>query len=254
MALIRFACERIAAHGYTLHTTPDMVLHEVARGLGYSPRGNENESYLIEGTKLCLVATSEITLGGLYAGEIIEEARLPLRLGGFSHCFRREAGAAGHSGKGLYRVHQFSKVEMFVICEPPQAEAMLDEIVMIEEEIFRALEIPYRVLDMCSGDLGAQHCRKFDLEAWMPGRGGWGEVTSASNCTDYQARRLKIRYRHGTDIDLPYMLNGTAVATTRAILALLENHQHPDGAIAIPKALQPYTGFSVIEPKNKDRR
>ena len=252
MALIRLALDYIANHHYTLHVTPDVALQEVAQGLGYAPRGNESNSYLIEDSPLCLVATAEITLGGLDTNQILAREQLPLRLGGLSHCFRREAGAAGQVGRGLYRVHQFSKVEMFVICEPEGAEELHAEIVKIEEEIFQALEIPYRLLNMCSGDLGAQHYRKFDIEAWMPGRGTqgeWGEVTSASNCTDYQARRLKIRYRGPQGMRYPYMLNGTAIATGRAMIALLENHQQPDGSIAIPKALQSYVGFSAIEPR-----
>ena len=252
-ALIRLALDYIAARGYQLHITPDVALQQVAQGLGYAPRGAESNSYLIEESQLCLVATSEITLGGLYAEEILESEQLPMRLGGLSHCFRREAGAAGQMGRGLYRVHQFTKVEMFVICRPEDAEELHQEIVTIEEHIFQALQIPYRLLNMCSGDLGAQHYRKFDIEAWMPGRatgGDWGEVTSASHCSDYQARRLKIRYRGPQGTSYPYMLNGTAIATGRAMLALLENHQQPDGSIAIPKALQSYCGFSSIEPRH----
>ncbi len=252
-ALIRLALDYIAARGYQLHITPDVALQQVAQGLGYAPRGAESNSYLIEESQLCLVATSEITLGGLYAGEILESQQLPMRLGGLSHCFRREAGAAGQMGKGLYRVHQFTKVEMFVICRPENAEELHEEIVTIEEQIFQALQIPYRLLNMCSADLGAQHYRKFDIEAWMPSRasgGDWGEVTSASNCSDYQARRLKIRYRDRQGISYPYMLNGTAIATSRAMLALLENHQQPDGSITIPKALQSYCGFSSIKPRS----
>jgi seryl-tRNA synthetase len=205
------------------------------------------------------VGTAEITLGGLYQDRIIDEEELPLKLAGISHCFRTEAGAAGRESRGLYRVHQFTKVEMFVICRPEDSEAIHDEILAFEERFFQALEVPYRVLNIAAGDLGAPAYRKFDIEAWIPSRGeggAYGEVTSASNCTDYQSRRLGIRIRRTPEAgkkkgktEFAHMLNGTAVAVSRALITLLENHQRADGSIAIPKALQAYTGFDEIKAR-----
>jgi seryl-tRNA synthetase len=179
---------------------------------------------------------------------------LPLRVAGISHCFRTEAGAHGRESKGLYRVHQFSKTEMFVFCRPEDSEAELDRLLAIEQKIFDALEIPYRVIEVASGDLGAPAYRKFDIEAWMPGRGdngSWGEVTSASNCTDFQARRLKTRYRKadGGKPEIVHTLNGTALSNARAILALVEIHQRADGSIGIPQALIPFLGRDSIGPR-----
>jgi seryl-tRNA synthetase len=173
-------------------------------------------------------------------------------MGGVSHCFRREAGAAGQFSKGLYRVHQFTKVEMFVYAHPDASEAVHEELLAIEEEIFQGLGIPYRVVDTCTGDLGAPAYRKFDLEAWMPGRGErgeWGEVTSTSNCTDYQSRRLGVRFKEDGKNRYVHMLNGTAIAVSRAIIAILENNQQADGSVRMPEALVPYTGFSDIQPR-----
>ncbi|MCH2203072.1 MAG: serine--tRNA ligase, partial [Fuerstiella sp.] len=204
------------------------------------------------------VATAEITLGGALAGQILDVADLPVRCGGLSHCFRTEAGAHGRATRGIYRVHQFTKVEMFVFTAPDLdiSNAVHEDIVRIEEEIFQALEVPYRLIDTATGDLGAPAYRKFDLEAWMPGRaddGTWGEVTSASNCTDYQARRLNIRCRSterkGTQF--VHTLNGTAISCARAIIAILENHQQADGTVIIPRALRPWIGKDEILPAAK---
>jgi seryl-tRNA synthetase len=250
-ALVRFALDLLRARGFTLFQTPDLARAEVADGLGFAPRGPESNIYSVADTDLVLVGTAEITLGGLHRDEILDGATLPRRYCGLSHCFRTEAGAAGRAGKGLYRVHQFTKVEMFVVCRPEDSEALHAELLAIEEEIFRTLEIPFRVVDICTADLGAPAYRKFDLEAWMPGRGeggGWGEITSASNCTDYQARRLGVRFRdaEGGAVRLCHLLNGTAIALSRALIALLENHQRADGSIGVPKALAPYAGFDAI--------
>jgi len=256
LALQRFALDLLRAEGFTLHITPDLARESVLTGIGFNPRGPETQVYSIEDTDLCLVGTAEITLGGLYQERILEEAELPLKLAGVSHCFRTEAGAAGRESKGLYRVHQFTKVEMFTITRPEDSEAMHSELLAFEERFFQALEVPYRVLDIAAGDLGSPAYRKYDIEAWMPTRGesgAYGEVTSTSNCTDYQARRLGIRFRRKPEpgqkkgkVEFVHMLNGTAVAVSRAIIAILENHQRADGSIAIPKALQPHTGFSEI--------
>ncbi|MFW6363610.1 MAG: serine--tRNA ligase [Spirochaeta sp.] len=253
MALARFALERLQKHGFTPTITPDIAREEVVAGIGFQPRGEESNIYNLEGTGTCLVGTAEITLGGYHAGKMLSADELPIRLAGLSHCFRREAGAAGQFSKGLYRVHQFTKVEMFVYTTPDQSEAEHDRLCAIEEEIFQALEIPYRVVDTCTGDLGAPAYRKFDLEAWMPGRGDggdWGEVTSTSNCTDYQARRLNVRFKDADGkTQMVHMLNGTAIAMSRAMVAILENFQQADGSIRIPEVLVPYTGFDSIRPR-----
>ena len=251
LALQRFALDILVAAGFTPYITPDLARPEILDGIGFNPRGPESQVYSIENEDLCLIATAEIPLGGLYADAVLDEAELPLRLAGLSHCFRTEAGAAGRESKGLYRVHQFSKVEMFAIVTPEDSDAMLEELVAIEERILAALEVPYRVIDVASGDLGAPAYRKLDIEAWMPGRGdagAYGEVTSASNCTDYQARRLQMRFRRAgaKRPELVHTLNGTAVALSRAPIALLENHQRADGRIAVPKALQPYLGRKFL--------
>ncbi|TDJ18542.1 MAG: serine--tRNA ligase [Deltaproteobacteria bacterium] len=254
LALQRFALNIAIEAGFVPHTTPDLARRTIVDAMAFSPRGEETQIYSVEGTDLDLVGTAEITLGGLYADALLQETDLPLKLVGISHCFRTEAGAHGRESKGLYRVHQFTKVEMFVLCRPEDSEAMHEQILKIEERILQALEIPYRVIDVASGDLGAPAYRKYDIEAWMPGRGeagDFGEVTSASNCTDFQARRLKARFRRAVTKknELVHTLNGTAVALSRTPVALLENHQQADGSVTIPKALQPNTGFDRIGPR-----
>ncbi|MGM0431264.1 MAG: serine--tRNA ligase [Spirochaetota bacterium] len=250
LAIERYALEKLRNHGFTLTITPDIAKEEIVEGIGFNPRGEESNIYNLEGTGTCLVGTAEITLGGYYAGQILSKENLPIYLSGLSHCFRREAGAAGKFSKGLFRVHQFSKVEMFVYCLPEQSQKIHEQLLAIEEEIFQELAIPYRVVDTCTGDLGAPAYRKYDLEAWMPGRGeqgDWGEVTSASNCTDYQARRLQTRYREDDgNLRHVHLLNGTAVAVSRVLVALLENNQQADGSVGIPKVLQPYMGKKRI--------
>jgi seryl-tRNA synthetase len=202
---------------------------------------------------LSLVATAEITLGGSRKDEILDIASLPLKYAGLSHCFRTEAGAYGKATRGIYRVHQFTKVEMFGFTRPDVAvsDAFLEQVVAIEENLFQTLGIPYRVIDTCTGDLGGPAYRKFDLEAWMPGRNEFGEVTSASNCTDYQARRLGIRCKGGEKKGTQFVhtLNGTAVAATRAIIAVLENHQQADGSVIVPEALRKWVGQDRIVPR-----
>ena len=244
---IRFLCDR----GFTPVTTPDLALTSILEGIGFTPRGPETQIYSIENTELNLVGTAEITLGGMNAGQVLPAEDLPLLYCGLSHCFRTEAGAGGRASKGLYRVHQFTKVEMFAFALPEQSDEIHLNLKDLECEFFDSLEVPYRVIDTASGDLGGPAYRKFDLEAWMPGRGeqgSWGEVTSTSNCTDYQARRLNVRCKRqgqkGTEF--VHTLNGTAVATGRAMIALLENHQRADGTIAVPKVLQPWVGSEVI--------
>jgi seryl-tRNA synthetase len=242
-------------HGFIPVVTPDLARTSILEGIGFNPRGAETQVYSVENSDLCLIGTAEITLGGMHADELLNEADLPLRYVGLSHCFRTEAGAAGRVSKGLYRVHPFTKVEMFAFTTPEASGAMHETILAIEEEIFTALGIPYRVLDICSGDLGGPAYRKFDLEAWMPGRGEageYGEVTSTSDCTDYQSRRLNIRYKPsaGKGTRFVHTLNGTAVAFSRALIVILENYQRADGLVDVPEVLRPYMGnrTSIGEP------
>ena len=253
LALVQFAVNKLRQAGFTLLTTPDLARDEVLEGIGFLPRGPESQIYSIQDTELSLVATAEITLGGSLKDQVLDRSDLPLKFAGLSHCFRTEAGAHGRATRGIYRVHQFTKVEMFGFTEPSleASNAFLEEIVKIEEELFQELEVPYRVIDTCTGDLGGPAFRKYDLEAWMPGRGdggSWGEVTSASNCTDYQARRLGVRCRStekkGTQF--VHTLNGTAVAVSRALIAILENNQQADGSILSPKVLRPWVGIDAI--------
>ncbi len=257
-ALIMYAMNILRKHGFTTFITPDVAKEEVLKGIGFNPRGNESNVYAIEEEGTCLVATAEITLGGYHSGEILDKSKLPLMYCGLSHCFRREAGAAGQFSKGLYRVHQFDKVEMFVYSTPEQSDELHEKLRQIEEEIFTGLGIPFHVVDTCTGDLGAPAYRKWDLEAWMPGRadeahpeGDYGEVTSTSNCTDFQARRLNVKYRDDDGKNkYVHMLNGTAIAVGRAMLALIENYQNEDGSVTIPEVLVPLCGFDKIGPKN----
>lgn len=247
LALQAYALDVARGRGFTPITTPDLARNTILEGIGFNPRGPETQIYSIEQSDLSLVGTAEITLGGMHAGEVFEEAELPLKYVGISHCFRTEAGAAGKASKGLYRVHQFTKVELFAYTVPERSGEMHESLLAIEEEIFQGLEIPYRVLDICSGDLGGPAYRKFDIEAWMPGRGEkgeYGEVTSTSDCTDYQSRRLDIRYKptgqKGTRF--VHTLNGTAVAISRALIAVLENHQTAEGRVLLPQVLRKYMG------------
>jgi seryl-tRNA synthetase len=254
LALQRYALDVLADEGFVLHTTPDLARRSIVDAMAFSPRGPETQIYSVEGTDLDLIGTAEITLGGLYADTVLEEDDLPIKLAGLSHCYRTEAGAAGRESKGLYRVHQFSKVEMFVYSRPEDSEALHADLLRIEERIYQELELPYRAIDVASGDLGAPAFRKYDLEAWLPGRadgGAYGEVTSTSNCTDFQARRLKTRFRPkgAKRNELVHTLNGTAIAMPRTIIALLENHQRADGSVVIPAALRPFLGADRIGPR-----
>ncbi len=251
LALQRYALEILAQAGFTLTTTPDLARNDVLQGTGYIPRGPETQIYSVDGTDLSLIATAEIPLGGILAGQTIDAEKLPLRLCGISHCFRTEAGAAGKASRGLYRVHQFTKVEMFAFTLPDQSETMHQEMLDLECRIFDGLGIPYQVVDTATGDLGGPAYRKFDLEAWMPGRGNggeYGEGTSTSNCTDFQARRLDARFKvkgeKGTQF--VHTLNGTAIAISRALVAIFELYQRKDGSIAIPEVLRHWVGKDEI--------
>ena len=251
LALQQFAVNELVKRGFTPTITPDLARDSVLEGIGFNPRGPETQIYSIEEMDVSLIGTAEITLGGLYSGVTVSDTELPIKLCGISHCYRTEAGAAGRASRGLYRVHQFTKIEMFAFTQPDASDAMHDELRQIECDLFDAIEVPYRVVDTATGDLGGPAYRKFDLEAWMPGRGEageYGEVTSTSNCTDYQSRRLNIRYKKegvkGTHF--VHTLNGTAFALSRALIAILENHQQKDRTVAIPECLQPIMGRDSI--------
>ncbi len=252
MALTRYVLDVIMERGYEPTITPDLARDEALVGTGFIPRGPETQIYSVADSDLSLIATAEITLAGQLADEILDADQLPLRYAGISHCFRTEAGSHGRASRGLYRVHQFTKVEMFAFTTPEQSEGIHAEMVEIEERIFQGLGLPYRVVDICTGDLGGAAYRKYDLEAWMPGRGQngeFGEVTSTSNTTDYQARRLKIRYRpEGGRPQLLHTLNGTALAMSRALIALIEVYQQEDGSVKVPDALVSYLGKEKLEP------
>ncbi len=252
LALQRYAIDLLIAEGFTPMITPDLARNEILQGIGFIPRGPETQIYSIDDTDLSLVATAEITLGGLLSGEVLAGEDLPRKICGVSHCYRTEAGAHGRAGRGLYRVHQFTKIEMFAFTLPDQSTEMLDHFCSLECRLFDALEIPYRVVDTATGDLGGPAYRKFDLEAWMPGRGEageYGEVTSTSNCTDYQARRLNIRYKKKGEKGTHFVhtLNGTAIAISRALIAIIENHQQADGSIVVPEVLRPLVGKERIQ-------
>ena len=239
LALAQYALGLLQKEGFTVHMTPDLARSQFLDGIGFSPRGEETQIYSLEDSDLCLIATAEITLGGLLADQVLKADQLPILYAGFSHCYRTEAGAAGRESRGLYRVHQFSKIEMFAFTHPEKSEEMHEKMREIEEQIYQDLEIPYQLVNICTGDLGGPAYRKYDLEAWMPGRGKWGEVTSTSNCTDYQSRRMNIRYK---DADtgknqFVHMLNGTAIAVSRTLIALIENGQQKDGSIKLPRCL-----------------
>ena len=258
LALQRYALEVLLKEGFTPTVTPDLARNDILEGVGYIPRGPETQIYSISDTELSLIATAEITLGGLFSGQVLDEQQLPMRLCGISHCYRTEAGAHGRASRGLYRVHQFTKVEMFAFTTPEDSEAMLDQLCQLECRLFDDLGIAYRVVDTATGDLGGPAFRKFDLEAWMPGRGPsgeFGEVTSTSNCTDYQARRLNVRYKKKGEKGTQFVhtLNGTAIAISRALIAILENHQQADGSVRIPEVLQPLVGKSQIGPSPRPK-
>lgn len=243
LALVNYAMDICRTEGFEPMITPDLARHEVLEGTGFNPRGDETQIYTIDGQDLSLIATSEISVAGYYKDHLFEKGELdtPKKIVALSHCFRTEAGSYGRESKGLYRVHQFTKVEMFVYCQPDDSEEQHQELLRIEEKIMQGLGIPYRVVDICTGDMGGPAYRKYDIEAWMPFKNDWGEVTSTSNCTDYQARRLNTKFVNDEGKkELVHTLNGTAIVGSRVPIAILENFQKKDGSIEIPKALHPY--------------
>jgi seryl-tRNA synthetase len=246
MSLMRWAIDNLAGHGFTPVMPPVLVREQALFGTGFFP-ADKDQVYSVREADLHLVGTSEVPLAAMHGNEIFEEAELPVRYVGFSTCFRVEAGTYGKDTRGLFRVHQFDKSEMFSFVHPDAAAEEHELLLAREEELVQALELPYRVVNVAAGDLGASASKKLDIEAWFPGQGRYREITSTSNTTDYQSRRLKIRFRddEGTN-RFVYTLNGTGV-TPRHLIALLENHQQEDGSIRIPEALVPYTGFEVLD-------
>ncbi len=247
LALVRWALDVLAGHGFTPVIPPVLVREQALYGTGFLP-DTEQQIYRFADDPLYLVGTSEVPLASLHAGEIIEEERLPIRYAGYSPCFRREAGSAGRDTRGIFRVHQFEKVEMFTFVTPEESVAEHDRLLAIEEEILQALEIPYRVVNIAVDDLGSSAAKKYDCEAWLPGQERYRELTSTSNTTDFQARRLDIRMRPagGGSPRVLHTLNGTAVAMQRTIIALLENGQQADGTVAIPEVLHRWGAPAVI--------
>lgn len=247
LALINYGIDVATKHGFTLMETPDVAKNEILTGIGFNPRGNETQVYSIENTDLSLIGTAEITVGGYHANEVLDLSTGPKKYVALSHCFRTEAGAYGRTSKGLYRVHQFTKLEMFVYCKPEDSEQIHQEILEIEKEIVEGLGLNYRVIDIASGDLGGPAYRKYDVEAYMTMQDGFGEITSCSNCTDYQSRRLNIKYKkENGENELVHTLNGTAVVLSRFPLAIVEQYQQADGTILVPKILQAYCGLEKL--------
>ena len=244
-ALVQFAFDILEEHSFVPVVPPVLVREEMMVDAGFFPT-DRHQVYEIAGDDLFLIGTSEVALAGLHRGERLERDSLPVRYAGFSSCFRREAGTYGKDTRGIFRVHQFDKVEMFSFCDPEVSWDELEMLRSIQEEIVSSLELPYRVINVASGDLGAAAAKKYDLEVWLPSEGTYREVTSCSNYTDYSARRMGSRYRDDQGTGLLHTLNGTACAISRTLVFLMENRQQSDGSIAVPDALRPYVGFESI--------
>ncbi len=247
LALVRWALEKLRGHGFEPVIPPVLVRERALYGTGFLP-DTEQQIYSLPEDELFLAGTSEVALASLHDGEIIDSERLPLRYAGFSSCFRREAGAAGKDTRGIFRVHQFDKVEMFSFVAPEKSAEEHERILAIEEEILSELAIPYRVVNIAVSDLGNSAAKKYDCEAWLPSQGRYRELTSCSNTTDYQARRLDIRMRREKRTRTPHTLNGTAVAVGRTIVALLENGQQADGSVELPENLRAYGAPARLGP------
>jgi seryl-tRNA synthetase len=248
LGMLQMAIQQAVEHGFTPSITPSLVRPEAMEGTGFLG-AHASEIYRLEADDLYLVGTSEVPLAAYHSNEIIDLSKGPERFAGWSSCYRREAGSHGKDVRGILRVHQFDKVEMFSFCPPEQAAAEHERLLAMEEEMLAKVEVPYRVIDVAAGDLGSSASRKFDCEAWVPSQNRYREVTSTSNCTTFQARRLNIRYRDADGkAQTAATLNGT-LATTRWLIPILENHQQPDGSVRVPKALQPYLGGrDILEP------
>ena len=250
-AIINFVFENLLGEDFIPIVPPVMIKPEMMRGMGYVERGGE-EIYFVEKDNLYLIGTAEQIIGPMHADETLEEKELPKRYAGFSSCFRREAGSYGKDTKGILRVHQFDKVEMFIFCQPEESKKEHQLLLSIEEKLMQALKLPYRVIQICTGDLGDPAAAKYDIEAWLPSENRYRETHSTSNCTDFQARRLNIRYRDKSGkLNFVHTINGTAFAIGRILIAIIENYQQRDGSILIPPVLQPYlNGLKKIERKN----
>ena len=244
LGLVRWAMELLSAEGFTPVIPPVLVREEALYGTGFFP-GDQEQVYSVGADDLFLVGTAEVPLAALHADEILT-GELPIRYAGFSTCFRREAGTYGKDTRGIFRVHQFDKVEMFSFCHPDRSWEEHEFLFGMEERIVQALELPYRVVNVAAGDLGSSAAKKYDIEAWIPSQEAYREITSCSNTTDYQARRLKIRTKDGESNRIIHTLNGTAVAVGRTILAIMENHQQADGTVLLPEAIRAYVGFDVL--------
>jgi len=247
-ALVRLAFDMFTKEGFVPVIPPVLISDESMAGMGYLEHGGEEETYHFRKDKLYLIGTSEQAIGPMHQNEVFKAEDLPKRYVGFSTCFRREAGSYGKDTRGIFRVHQFDKVEMFVFAKPEHSDREHEYLLSLEEKLVQALEIPYQVVKMCTGDLGAPAARKYDIECFFPSEKRYRETHSTSNCTDFQARRLNIKYKEKGKIKLVHTLNGTAYAIGRIILAILENYQQKDGTVKIPKLLQKYTGFEKISP------
>lgn len=247
-ALIQFGIKKIVEHGFTLMDVPDLVNSRVLEGTGFAPRSSEqSDEYYIEGEDLALIATAEMSITGYHMDEIIDEDKLPLFYAGLSACFRKEAGAYGKHTRGLFRVHQFNKLEMYAFCTPEQSKEIHEKLRGIEEEIWQEIGIPYHVINIAAGDLGAPAAKKYDIEYWSPVDQKYREITSCSNCTDFQARGLNIRVRRkdGT-VEILHTLNGTAISLARTMVAVLENFAEEGGKLRVPEVLQPYLGTDML--------
>lgn len=247
-ALIQFGIKKIVEHGFTLMDVPDLVNSRVLEGTGFAPRSSEqSDEYYIEGEDLALIATAEMPITGYHMDEIIDEEKLPLFYAGFSACFRKEAGAYGKHTRGLFRVHQFNKLEMYAFCTPEQSKEIHEKLRSIEEEIWQEIGIPYHVINIAAGDLGAPAAKKYDIEYWSPVDQKYREITSCSNCTDFQARGLNIRVRRkdGT-VEVLHTLNGTAISLARTMVAVIENFAEEGGKLRVPAVLQPYLGTDML--------
>lgn len=248
-ALLQFGIKKVTEHGFTLMMVPDMVSSKVLEGCGFNPRSSaQSDEYFIEGEDLAMIATAEMPLTGYHMDEIIDEKDLPLCYAGYSACFRKEAGTYGKHTRGLFRVHQFNKLEMYVFCLPEDSKAMHEKIRAIEEEIWQELGIPYHVISNAAGDLGAPAAKKYDIEYWSPVDQTYRELTSCSNCTDFQARSLNIRVRRNDgSVEILHTLNGTAISLARTMVAVIENYAQKDGKLTVPEVLRPYlNGASEI--------
>ena len=241
-ALLQYGLEKVLKHGFNYMTVPDLVSSKVLEGTGFNPRtSDQSDEYFIEGEDLALIATAEIPITGYHMDEIIDEKDLPLFYAGYSACFRKEAGTYGKFTRGLFRVHQFNKLEMYALCLPEQSKEIHEKILKIEEEILQGLEIPYHIINIAAGDLGAPAAKKYDIEFWSPVDEKYREITSCSNCTDFQARSLNIRVRRKNGIiEVLHTLNGTAIPFARMLMVIIENYAEKDGKLKVPTVLKPY--------------